>query len=463
MCGKIVDEVCAVDAVLPYIPQTNSLDEVRRMQAEDNIVGPVLEAVERGKVPEPDVSKSWSRESRLLLQQWDTLICKCGVLWRCVSEGKERRQLVLPYRLHGKVIQDLHEGAVGAHLGEEKVLSQLKERFYWPGCTEAVKTWSRKAELHTIQTGYPMQMVSVDIMGPLPETQDGCKYVLVAIDHFTRWAEVYAIKNQEATTVSKKLVDEMFCRFSPPEQLHSDQGRQFESELLAEVCSLLKVRKSHTTPYHPQVDLMYGSNRIEERCATEYAHNLREGLQSAYALVREHCKAEHRRQKDIYDEKVHGKPFIPGELVWLHSPAVPRGQSRKLHLPWKGPLKVLERRGDCVYKIARPRGKKPQWMHFDRLKPYVGRDVHDQNDAADNHFPAAQQTSSRDDNSQSATTVQQPVGQLTIADELLDDDDEQPTDNDVQDEDGPAPVPDPRRYQTRDRRIPERYGPYLQH
>ena len=232
-------------------------------------------------------------------------------------------------------------------------------------------------------------------------------------------------KNQEATTVSKKLVDEMFCRFSPSEQLHSDQGRQFESELLAEVCSLLKVRKSHTTPYHPPgngmverfnrtllsmlatvthdhpreweqhihkvclaynssvhsatgfspfflmfgreaklpVDLMYGSNRIEERCATEYAHNLREGLQSAYALVREHCKAEHRRQKDIYDEKVHGKPFVPGELVWLHSPAVPRGQSRKLHLPWKGPLKVLERRGDCVYKIARPRGKKPQWVH----------------------------------------------------------------------------------------------------
>ena len=53
LCGKIVDEVCAVDAVLPYIPQTNSLDEVRRMQAEDNIVGPVLEAVERGKVTFP--------------------------------------------------------------------------------------------------------------------------------------------------------------------------------------------------------------------------------------------------------------------------------------------------------------------------------------------------------------------------------------------------------------------------
>ena len=52
--------------------------------------------------------------------------------------------------------------------------------------------------------------------------------------------------------MGRKLVDEMFCRFSPPEQLHSDQGRQFESELVKEICKLLGVRKTHTTPYHPQ-------------------------------------------------------------------------------------------------------------------------------------------------------------------------------------------------------------------
>ena len=46
----------------------------------------------------------------------------------------------------------------------------------------------------------------------------------------------------------------MFLRFSPPEQLHSDQGRQFESRLLAEVCKLLHIRKSRTTAYHPQSD-----------------------------------------------------------------------------------------------------------------------------------------------------------------------------------------------------------------
>ena len=68
--------------------------------------------------------------------------------------------------------------------------------------------------------------------------------------------EAYAIPNQEAETVAQKLTDEMFLRFSPPEQLHSDQGRQFESLLVAEICKLLGVRKTRTTPYHPQGDGM---------------------------------------------------------------------------------------------------------------------------------------------------------------------------------------------------------------
>ena len=97
-----------------------------------------------------------------------------------------------------------------------------------------------------------MQIVCVDIMGPLPETGKGNKYVLVAADCFTKWVEAYGIPNQEAVTVAVKLVDEMFCRFSPPEQVHSDQGRQFESILLKEVCNLLQIKKTHTTPYRPQ-------------------------------------------------------------------------------------------------------------------------------------------------------------------------------------------------------------------
>lgn len=73
-------------------------------------------------------------------------------------------------------------------------------------------------------------------------------------DYFSKWVEVFAIPDQEAVTIAAKLVDEVYCRFSPPEQLHSDQGRQFESELVKEICKILRIAKSQTTPYHPQGD-----------------------------------------------------------------------------------------------------------------------------------------------------------------------------------------------------------------
>ena len=110
-----------------------------------------------------------------------------------------------------------------------------------------------RAPLQSIKTGYPLQLVAMDIMGPFPESEAGNTHILVVADYFTRWTEAYAIPNQEAVTVAKKLTEEFFLRFSPPEQLHSDQGRNFESALIAEICKLLGIKKSRTTPYHPAV------------------------------------------------------------------------------------------------------------------------------------------------------------------------------------------------------------------
>ena len=96
--------------------------------------------------------------------------------------------------------------------------------------------------------------MAVDLLGPLPESNSGNSYVMVVGDYFTRWMEALPIPNQEAQTVAIRLVDEVFLRYSVPEQLHSDQGHQFESELLTEVCKLLNIRKTRTTLYHPQCD-----------------------------------------------------------------------------------------------------------------------------------------------------------------------------------------------------------------
>ena len=74
----------------------------------------------------------------------------------------------------------------------------------------------------------------------------------------------------------------------------------------------------------------------------------------------------------MYRKKVHGDQFDQGDLVWLHNPVVPRGQSRKLHCPWTGPFKVVKRLSDAVYRIqdTRPKQKRSRIVvHYDRLKP----------------------------------------------------------------------------------------------
>ena len=398
-------EVVAANILQPL--QDATYENLRGAQLADPILGPLLRGKEVGEKPGMDSLGVASRASRRLLQLWDQLTVKEGVLCRRFESpdgSSAALQIVVPSTLRKEVLADLHEGAMGGHLGCDKTLSRLKQRFYWPGHYNDVRDWcancgicvSRKdpspkarAPLKNILTGYPLQIVAMDIVGPFPESAAGNTYVLVVGDYFTRWMEAYPIPNQEATTVAKKLVNEFFFRFSPPEQLHSDQGRNFESEIIAEICKLLGVVKSRTTPYHPQsdglierfnrtlldmlakavkerpfgwedhlqrlclayntsvnqttgyspfylmfgrqvrmpIDLMYGCPDTHTVTVPQYVADLRASLRKAYENVMECMESKLDRQKEYYDQKVHGEPYNKGDLVWLHNPAVRRGRS----------------------------------------------------------------------------------------------------------------------------------------
>ena len=77
---------------------------------------------------------------------------------------------------------------------------------------------------------------------------------MLVSDYFTRWIEAYPLPNHEAPTLAKVLVNEWICRFGVPDVIHSDQGKNFESRLFAEVCHLLEMEKTKTTSYHSQSD-----------------------------------------------------------------------------------------------------------------------------------------------------------------------------------------------------------------
>ena len=94
----------------------------------------------------------------------------------------------------------------------------------------------------------------MDILGPLPRTPRGNRYVLVISDYFTKRTESYAIPDQTATTIAEKVASEFVSCFGVPRQIHSDQGTNFESNVMAEICKLLGIEKTRTTPLHPKSD-----------------------------------------------------------------------------------------------------------------------------------------------------------------------------------------------------------------
>ena len=103
-----------------------------------------------------------------------------------------------------------------------------------------------------------MELVCIDFL-KLELSKGGIQNVLVVTDHFTKYAQAYPTQNQTATTTAKVLFDNFFVHYGFPRRLHSDQGRNFESKTIQQLCHLAGVHMSRTTPYHPM------GNGIAER------------------------------------------------------------------------------------------------------------------------------------------------------------------------------------------------------
>lgn len=120
------------------------------------------------------------------------------------------------------------------------------------------KTFSteNRSPMQVVRSGVPMERIATDILGELPETENGNKYILVVSDYFTKWTEAFPMRNMEAETVASIIVEEVIARFGVPQVIHSDQGKQYESRLFQEMCKVLHITKTRTTAYHPQSDGM---------------------------------------------------------------------------------------------------------------------------------------------------------------------------------------------------------------
>ena len=160
-----------------------------------------------------------------------------------------------------------HDTITGCHLGIKKTREKIMSNFYWPGMYEGVARYCRSCDIcqKTVSKGtvqkapmenipvvdVPFKRVAVDLIGPIePASVAGHRYILTLVDYATRYPEAVPLKRIDTETVAEALVD-IYSRLGVPEEILSDQGTQFISDCMKEVCRLLGVIQSTTTPYHP--------------------------------------------------------------------------------------------------------------------------------------------------------------------------------------------------------------------
>ena len=354
---------------------------------------------------------------------------------------------VLPQKFRTEILMEYHDGALGGHLSTRKTIGRIRKKYYWPGMEKDVKQWCfdcricatrrdtgkrTKVPLKPIlPPSAPMETTAMDVLGPLPESDQGNKYIIVFCDYFTKWAEAYPMPDQKAETIAQIFVEQIIFRYGVPKKLITDQGTNFLSELLNAISKLFKIMRIHTSPYHPQTDgLVERFNRTLANMLSSYTnaqqtdwdvhipsclfayrsaphastgetpfylmylrnHGMPEDLkwikpQSQYLDVPDYkilmlerlekawtkaglaMRYNQETMKEAYDRKTKDHKFDVGDLVMIHQPLATKGLSNKLQRPFKGPYRVLQvTQTNLLLKNNENKKAKPKVIHVNRCK-----------------------------------------------------------------------------------------------
>ncbi|MCP3890134.1 MAG: transposase family protein, partial [Desulfobulbaceae bacterium] len=372
----------------------NTKEKMHKEQAQDPDIAFILMAKEGdGPCPEKEVMDTKSLASKKYGKEWDRLEVQDGVLYRrWFDANTSKLQLIVPYCFRHRLLKGLHDNVCAGHFGWTRTQARVSAKYYWYGYQQDVEDWCRRCEkcqrrrtpkkpgrtrMKSSKVGHRNQKVALDLLGPLPVSNQGNKWILLIADYFSKWPVAVPLPNAEARTVAQAFIDYYVSIFGIPEQLHSDQGRQFESHLFAEMCLILGISKSRTSPYWAQSDgLVERMNSVVEAMISKYVSanqkdwdeklqmlmlayrssihsttgyspnmmifgtepnlpidlilghaghrperedplQLRETLNEIHNLAREHVHFAQQVQERGYNQKINVHTYKPDEKVWL--------------------------------------------------------------------------------------------------------------------------------------------------
>uniref|UniRef100_A0A3B3HTT0 Gypsy retrotransposon integrase-like protein 1 n=1 Tax=Oryzias latipes TaxID=8090 RepID=A0A3B3HTT0_ORYLA len=407
-----------------------SFKDLQEAQQNDTTIAAVVTFVMRGRRPSRREKCSLSPRALKLLKQWDKLKILDNILYRVCKDlttGRKRHQYVTPVSLVGRVLQGVHDKA--GHQGQSRTLHLARQRFFWLGMEQGVREYVKcckrcvvsktpepegRAPLESIKTTSPLELVCLDFWSA-EDPKGRCVDILVVTDHFTKMAHAFQCSNQSAKQVARQLWDRYFCVYGFPQRIHSDQGANFESELIQELLQVAGVKKSRTTPYHPMgngqterfnrtlgsmiralpprdkskwpqmlqtltfaynctvhestgyapfylmfgriprlpVDVMFHHVERNDEITdyNNYVERIRENLREALAVAQANTDTSQQRQARLYNMRTKGTDIDEGDHVLLANKCV-RGK-RKLADKWCSTIyTVVSRDSKChIYRI----------------------------------------------------------------------------------------------------------------
>lgn len=210
-------------------------------------------------------------------QEYDNFKTQNGLLYYKPSRGAEECsvpnclwRLCIPYEMRGQIIRENHDDATSCHSGRYKTIAKIRSSYFWPSMNADIAKYVSNCETcklvkphnkittppagQFVESKRPWRIIATDIVGPLALSKRGHRFLLVAIDLFSKFTIMGAVRSATAQNVTDFIKNDVVLKFSCPEIIVCDNGVQYRSEIFKNFADKRGIKLWFTANYFAQAN-----------------------------------------------------------------------------------------------------------------------------------------------------------------------------------------------------------------